>query len=440
MEISELYNIFLKYPVISTDSRKVAPKSIFWALKGENFNGNKFVQAALESGASYAITDDKQYTVPGKTLLFNDTLKTLQLLANFHRKRLNLPVFALTGTNGKTTTKELITTVLSTQYNVKSTQGNLNNHIGVPLTILSFNQSTEIGIIEMGANHPGEINELCNIAEPNFGLITNIGKAHLEGFGSFEGIVNTKSELYRYIIKNKGTIFYNSDNSILNSIEKGNKTVSYGTNSDTYLKAEFLSANPFVNMEIETFEGVKTEINSKLIGAYNFENITAAACIGDFFKISIQNIRKAVENYRPDNNRSQLIKKENNTIILDAYNANPTSMKTALDNFLKLNTDNKIIILGDMYELGSYSKNEHLTILKMLKDTAENNTTLKEIIVIGKYFAEAFSDTFKKSGIINFKKLLDAETFLKNKSYKNYTFLIKGSRAMKLENLTKYIP
>ena len=440
MKINELYNIFLKYPVISTDSRKVAPKSIFWALKGENFNGNKFVQAALETGASYAIIDDKQYAVPRKTLLFNDTLKTLQLLANFHRKKLNLPVFALTGTNGKTTTKELINAVLSTQYNVKSTKGNLNNHIGVPLTILSFDQSTEIGIIEMGANHPGEIRELCNIAEPNFGLITNIGKAHLEGFGSFQGVIETKSELSQSIKKKKGTIFYNSDNPILQNLDKGNKTIAYGTSEETYMKGKILSADPFIKIGIETFEGLKTEIETQLIGSYNFENILAAACIGDFFKISIQNIKKAVENYRPDNNRSQLIKKENNTIILDAYNANPTSMKTALDNFLKLNTGNKIIIIGDMYELGSYSKNEHLTILKMLKDTSENNTTLKEIIVIGKYFAEAFSDTFKKSGINNFKKTSDAETFLKNKSYKNYTFLIKGSRAMKLENLTKYIP
>jgi len=439
MKINELYNIFLKYPVISTDSRKVTPKSIFWALKGENFNGNKFVQAALESGASYAITDDKQYAVPGKTLLFNDTLKTLQLLANFHRKKLNLPVFALTGTNGKTTTKELINSVLATQYNVKATQGNLNNHIGVPLTILSFNQSTEIGIIEMGANHPGEINELCNIAEPDFGLITNIGKAHLEGFGSFEGVIETKSELYQSIKKKEGTIFYNSDNPILQNLDKGKKTIAYGTSEENYMKGKILSADPFIKIEIETFEGLKTKIETQLIGSYNFENILAAACIGDFFKISIQNIKKAVENYRPDNNRSQLIKKENNTIILDAYNANPTSMKTALDNFLKLNTGNKIIIIGDMYELGKYSVQEHRNILNFISESLIKFETLKEVIIIGRYFKEAVKEEHLQKNILYFDTTEKAETFLRNNTYKNYTFLIKGSRAVKLEKLTNPI-
>ncbi len=439
MKISELYKIFLKHPVITTDSRNVPKNSIFWALKGENFNGNSYVQDALNSGASYAITDDKASLISEKTILFNDTLKTLQLLANFHRKQLNLPIFALTGTNGKTTTKELILKILSSQYNVIATKGNLNNHIGVPLTILRIKKETEIGIIEMGANHPGEIQQLCDIAEPNFGLITNIGKAHLEGFGSFEGIIKTKSELYQNVIKNKGTIFYNSDNQILNSLEKGPKTVTYGANSGNRLNSRLLSVNPFVNIEIETFEGLKTEINSQLIGTYNFENISAASCVGDFFKISIQNIKKAIENYTPDNNRSQLIKKKKNEIILDAYNANPTSMKASLNNFLTLKKRKKIIILGDMYELGKYSKKEHTEILELLKIAFRENDSVKEIMVTGNYFNDAFSNDFQDSGIIHFITTNDLETFLKNKTYTDCTFLIKGSRAMKLENLVTFI-
>jgi len=439
MKISELYNIFLKHPVITTDSRDVPDNSIFWALKGENFNGNNYVADALNSGASYAITDDKASFISEKTIFFDDTLKTLQLLANYHRKQLNLPIFALTGTNGKTTTKELIFKILSSQYNAVATKGNLNNHIGVPLTILRIKKETEIAIIEMGANHPSEIQQLCDIAKPNFGLITNIGKAHLEGFGSFEGIIKTKSELYQNIIKNNGTIFYNSDNSILNSLEKGLKTLSYGTNSDNYLNSSLLSVNPFVNLEIETFEGLKTEINSQLIGAYNFENITAAACVGDFFKISIQNIKKAIENYTPDNNRSQFIKKDTNEIISDAYNANPTSMKASLNNFFTLKKRNKIIILGDMYELGKYSKKEHTEILELLKIALRENDSVNEIIVTGKYFNEAFNNDFQDSGIIHFITTNELETFLKNKTYNNCTFLIKGSRALKLENLITFI-
>ncbi len=439
MTIPDLYKIFLKHPTIITDSRKIRKNCIFWALKGENFDGNQFVKEALNSGASYAVIDNPEFSVPDKTILVKNALETLQLLANFHRKELNLPIFALTGTNGKTTTKELIYSVLSTQYKVKATQGNYNNHIGVPLTILSFNKSTEIGIVEMGANHPGEIKELCAIAEPNFGLITNIGKAHLEGFGSFEGIVKTKSELYQSIINNKGTIFYNSDNSVLNALEKGDKTLSYGTNEESYLKARFLSANPFVNIEIETFEGLKTEINSKLIGAYNFENMAAASCVGDFFKISIQNIKKAVENYIPTNNRSQIIEKEKNTVILDAYNANPASMKASLDNFLNLNYPNKIIILVDMYELGKYSKKEHENILELIKISVLKSNNLKEIIIIGKYFNEAVSEKYLIPQIKYFNTTEEAETFLKNKTYNNYTFFIKGSRAVKLENLINFI-
>ncbi len=439
MTIPELYKLFLKYPNITTDSREITENSIFWALRGENFNGNKFAESALNSGAIYAIIDDRDYRKSDRTILVNNSLETLQQLANYHRKKLNIPILALTGTNGKTTTKELINSVLSTQYKVKATQGNFNNHIGVPLTILSLNKTTEIGIIEMGANHPGEINILCEIAEPDFGLITNIGKAHLEGFGSFEGVTETKAELYKHILKNKGTIFFNSDNPLLNDLDKGNKTVSYGRNPDTYLKGKIISSNPFLSVEIETYEGIKTEINSKLIGTYNFENILAAACTGDFFNISVQNIKKAIEKYTPSNNRSQIIKTKNNTIILDAYNANPSSMQLSAENFVNLNYQNKILILGDMYELGKYSEEEHKKVIISASEYLKKHSDIKAIFFVGKYFKNASDNIKTNSEIKYFKSTEEIETYIQNKTYNNYTFFIKGSRAVKLETLINYI-
>jgi len=438
MEISELYKLFLKHPNITIDSRDVPDNSIFWALKGEKFNGNKFAYSALKAGASYAIIDDKKFYYSEKTIFVQDVLKMLQLLANYHRKQLNLPILALTGTNGKTTTKELILTILSTQYNIKATQGNFNNHIGVPLTILTFNKLTEIGIVEMGANHSGEIKELCNIAEPNFGLITNIGKAHLEGFGSFEGVIKTKAELYQSIIKNKGTIFFNSDNSVLNTLEKGNKTLSYGTNKESYLKAQFLSANPFVNLEIETSKGLKTKINSRLIGFYNFENIAAASCVGDFFKISIRNIKKAIENYIPDNNRSQFIQKNHNKIILDAYNANPTSMSLAIDNFMDIEQKNKVIILGDMFELGKHAEKEHTNIVKKLIKIKQKNKNIR-IYIIGSMFHSIYINKFQNEDFESFKTTKEFINYISEKKFKEEWFFIKGSRGMKLETVVQYI-
>ncbi|NOZ35255.1 MAG: UDP-N-acetylmuramoyl-tripeptide--D-alanyl-D-alanine ligase [Chlorobi bacterium] len=439
MTIPELYKLFLKYPKITTDSRKMLENSVFWALKGDKFNGNIFVQSALKSGAAFAVTDEKKYQTSDKVILVNNSLEALQQLANYHRKQLNVPIFALTGTNGKTTTKELINSVLSTQYKVKATHGNFNNHIGVPLTILSFDKNTEIGIVEMGANHPKEIDTLCKIVEPNFGLITNIGKAHLEGFGSFEKIIETKSELYQSLIKNNGTIFYNSDNPILRELNKGDKTVAYGQNDEAYLKGKITTVNPFLDVEIETFEGLKTEINSKLIGLYNFENILAASCVGDFFNISIQNIKKGIENYIPENNRSQIIKHKYNTIILDAYNANPASMKVSVNSFLESYKNNKILILGDMYELGKYSDNEHSKILKIASDTIKTDTSVKLIIVIGKYFKKVYTNEHIKAGIVHFNSASEAETFLNKNPYKGYTFLIKGSRAVKLEDILQSV-
>ncbi len=440
MNTEEIYKIFLQYPQIITDSKKIKKNSIFWALKGKNFDGSNFIKNALNSGAEFAVTDNPEYKKSKKVITVNNSLKALQELALYHRRQIKVPILAITGTNGKTTTKELINSVLSSQYKISATKGNLNNHIGVPLTLLSINKSDDAGIIEMGANHPGEIEQLCKIAEPDFGLITNIGKAHLEGFGSFEGVIKAKSELYEYLTKNNGTIFFNKDNKILSSLNKGKKQIAYGTSNDVYLKGKIINANPFLKIEAETYEGLKIEINTKLTGDYNFENILAAACVGDFFNISIQNIKKAVENYIPVNNRSQIIKTEYNTIILDAYNANPASMTASINSFVKSHKGKKIIISGDMYELGKYSKEEHHKIIMLLKNILNGNNSVKKAIITGKYFKEAYTDNIKQSEILHFNTTKELETFLQKESYKNYTFLIKGSRAVKLENIVNSIP
>ncbi len=439
MNIEKIYELFLRYPNITTDSRKVPSNSIFWALRGDNFNGNKFAEQALVSGAEYAIIDDKNYFISGKTILVEDSLKALQELANYHRKQLNIPIFALTGTNGKTTTKELIKVVLSTKYKVAATEGNLNNHIGVPLTLLSFDKNTEKGIIEMGANHIGEIKLLCEIAEPDFGLITNIGKAHLEGFGSFEGVIKAKSELYDNIVKNEGVIFCNSDNNILKKLDKGNKIIFYGTKPGNYVEGKLLSSLPCLKVEIKISDSVKIQINTNLTGKYNFENILAAACVGVFFNVSADDIKKAVENYYPENNRSQLIKKKHNTVILDAYNANPSSMRVSIESFSELENENKIIILGDMYELGKYSQAEHKKILNFAKEKVTKDKSIKEVLICGKYFGESYMSDYKDCNILYFSDTENVKEYLKSKTYENFIFLIKGSRAMKMENVADYI-
>jgi UDP-N-acetylmuramoyl-tripeptide--D-alanyl-D-alanine ligase len=421
----QIHQLFKKYPVVSTDSRKIEKDSIFFALKGENFNGNKFAEAALNKGAACAIIDEADFKISDKTILVNDVLLSLQKLANYHRKQLGIPILAITGTNGKTTTKELISSVLSQKFNVCFTSGNLNNHIGVPLTLLKMNSTTEFGVVEMGANHPGEIAELCTIAEPDFGLITNVGKAHLEGFGSFEGVINTKSELYRHLEKNKGLIFYNSDNPILSGLLKNTKNkYSYGSKQANF-KGELLHSPPFVHLKVNFPKGV-LYLNTNLTGDYNFENILAAACIGNYFDVEPVDIQTALKNYHPQNNRSQLIKKENLKIIMDAYNANPTSMQASIKSFISNAPENSYLILGDMLELGEYAIEEHTAILKLL----EAYPSVK-VYTVGEIFNEIASE-FNCHSFMNVNEFCK---FLENNPIKNGNILIKGSRGIQLEKV-----
>jgi UDP-N-acetylmuramoyl-tripeptide--D-alanyl-D-alanine ligase len=425
MELEQLYTIFAKYPSISTDSRNVAKNSIFFALKGENFNGNKFSGLALQNGAAYAIIDEKQYYVSERTIVVDDVLKTLQLLANYHRKQFTIPFIGITGTNGKTTTKELIQAVLSSTYRTSATIGNLNNHIGVPLTLLKIESNTEIAIVEMGANHQNEIEHLCEIAEPEIGLITNIGKAHLEGFGSFKGVIKAKSELYDYIKLHNGTLICNRADSLLNELAGDYASVGYGEGPDSLVKARMIKSDPF--LEIELSLGKKNMfVKSKLTGAYNLNNLLAAVAIGIHFRVSAENIKAALEIYEPTNNRSQLLRTRKNTLILDAYNANPSSMKLAIDNLVQLDSKNKYAILGDMLELGIYSEEEHLAVVEQLR-TAK----LKNVVLVGKHFrksAEAYA-------MIHCQDAAEAKIRIESMNIDSATILIKGSRGIQLEKV-----
>jgi UDP-N-acetylmuramoyl-tripeptide--D-alanyl-D-alanine ligase len=415
MNISQLYQLYIETYLADTDTRKIRKGSMFFALKGDNFNGNEFAEEALKSGANYVVIDEEKHKNDSKTILVDNVLETLQKLANFHRKQLAIPVISLTGSNGKTTTKELINAVLSKKYVTVATAGNLNNHIGVPLTLLSMTPKTEIGIVEMGANHLKEIEFLCKIAEPSYGLITNFGKAHLEGFGSFEGVVKAKSELYDFLRLNKRIVFINTDDELqvkqsagINTVEFSNKVV------------KFMEANPFVKVQFKN-----TLIESNLIGKYNYNNIAVAVAVGDYFEISEIDIKAAIENYIPVNNRSQIIQKGSNRIILDAYNANPSSMQAALENFAQLKAENKVVFLGDMFELGTDSKEEHEKIAKLVA-----SYRFSKVFLIGK----AFSATDAKNAFVS----ESFESFKNSINYSNInnaTILIKGSRGMALERL-----
>jgi UDP-N-acetylmuramoyl-tripeptide--D-alanyl-D-alanine ligase len=423
MNIKDLYSIYLENPIICTDTRKIQKGSLFFALKGESFNANQFADKAIAEGCSYAIIDEKEYKTSEKHILLTDVLTCLQELATYHREQLNIPIIGITGTNGKTTTKELINSVLSSKYNTYATKGNLNNHIGVPLSLLSINKKHEIAIIEMGANHPKEIAFLCNIAKPNYGIISNIGKAHLEGFGSFENLKNTKKELYDFIEDNGEMLFVNKDNTLLNELSSQIKRYTYG-NENADSKGRFTQASPFLIIELVSPKGI-LYIKTKLIGAYNFENVLAAATIGRFFNIDDLEIKKSLEAYIPSNNRSQLKKTDNNILILDAYNANPTSMAASINSFKNIQAENKTIILGDMLELGKDSYKEHEEIIKLIE-----NNSFKNIFLVGKeFFMHECPKSFNK-----FERTADLLAFLKENIIVNHSILIKGSRGIKLED------
>ena len=414
MEISEIYKIFLKFPIVTTDSRKCPENSIFFALKGENFNGNKFAESALEKGCAYAFVDEKEYADGKRILWVDNCLVTLQKLAEYHRQQLGTKIIAVTGSNGKTTTKELLASVLSKKFNLMYTQGNLNNHIGVPLTLLSLKKEHELAIVEMGASHPGDIEELVNIAHPNFGLITNIGTAHILGFGSFEGVVKTKCELYDYLKANGGKVFYNQMNPLLDEKSKGLDRIAYGTGSD--FSAELIGSDPFLSI---SWKG--SRIDTHLIGAYNFENVLAGIAIGSYFGVDASDIIDAIAGYSPTNSRSQFVKSERNELIIDAYNANPTSMTAALENFSKMRSSRKVVILGDMKELGHVSETEHQRIADMVVSMG-----LDKAFLIGPNFKLTRSDAFK------FDTVDELNEFLKKNPITDSTVLVKGSNSMKL--------
>ncbi|WP_031425873.1 UDP-N-acetylmuramoyl-tripeptide--D-alanyl-D-alanine ligase [Flavimarina sp. Hel_I_48] len=425
MTINELHDIFLKSSGICIDTRKISQNSLFFALSGENFNGNTFADKALKSGACNVVIDDDDYEQE-HTLLVKDSLKALQDLAHFHRKFLGLPIIALTGSNGKTTTKELINAVLSKKYKITATQGNLNNHIGVPLTLLSMNEKTEIGIVEMGANHLKEIKNLSQIAAPDYGYITNFGKAHLEGFGSEAGVVKGKSELYDYIKANGGTLFINADDEKQRARTATSDFYSFGTNANNNLVVTYPPALPFAEIIYQ-----KEPFTSQLTGFYNASNMAAALSMGVFFEVEPEKIKEALAGYKPANNRSQLMQVEQLTLLLDAYNANPTSMEAALTNFKGLGAKHKIAILGDMFELGDTAESEHMQIATLALAQAYDS-----VVLIGKNFAKThinseklfyFDDVtaFEQNVPEQVKSLLKKETLV----------LIKGSRGMALERL-----
>jgi UDP-N-acetylmuramoyl-tripeptide--D-alanyl-D-alanine ligase len=422
MDIEVLYNRFLECTCVCTDTRKIEKDSLFFALKGPNFNANELAHKALEAGAKYAIIDDEQFLYDSGCILVKDVLTSMQQLANHHRRQLNIPVIAVTGSNGKTTTKELIYTVLSKKYKTHATLGNLNNHIGVPLTLLAIKKGVEIAIVEMGANHQKEITSYCLIAEPTHGIITNIGKAHLEGFGGLEGVKKGKGELYDYLLAHEGRVFINSTNEILLNLSQFLNPVYYPGPHDYYC-CELLEEFPYIRIKTENGDVFSTH----LIGKYNFENIAAALCIGKFFDVPAGAANAAVAAYDPQNNRSQIVKKDSNTIILDAYNANPSSMKAAIENFAMMDSGNKVLILGDMFELGNESEKEHAALGKILKDKNPGLLILcgKEMIAAKTLVPEA----------LHFDSRALLEEWLRTHKFNHSTILIKGSRGMGLEKV-----
>jgi len=399
---------------------------MFFALRGENFNGNRFAADALEKGARYAVVDDPLFAGDNRFLLVEDTLKSMQELASVHRKNMPARILAITGSNGKTTTKELIYRILESEYPTLATSKNYNNHIGVPLTLLHLKDHHQYAVVEMGANHPGEIRFLCEIADPDFGIITNIGKAHLEGFGSFQGVIHAKNELYEHICSREGTIFYNSDNTMLKDLLKNTNchTYDYGTSPQAYCSGIITRRTPFLEIQAE-----EVTLKTRLMGDYNFENLMAAICVAKHTGVPMDKLRRTIDNFTPDNNRSQIFHTQNNEILLDAYNANPTSMKAALENFSRLERENKFFILGDMFELGNYSQEEHHNIIEMLK-----NMGLKNVLLVGPHFCKQATPD-----MMAFSQTKSLIKWLKTHPIENNSVLIKGSRGMELEKIVELL-
>ena len=426
MSIEQLYEIYQQNPSVQTDTRKLKEGDIFFALKGGNFNGNNFAKQAINDGAVYAVIDEKEFDIPGKTILVDDVLNTLQQLAKYHRQQFTIPFIAITGSNGKTTTKELIHAVLSTTYKTYTTEGNLNNHIGVPLTILKIKADAEMAVIEMGANHPGEIASYCEYALPTHGVITNVGKAHLEGFGSLEGVKKAKEELFDFLRgQPHGFAFVMWDYDYLQEMSKGiSGIIKYGT-KDAHITGKVKNTEPF--LEVEITQGLSNPlIQSKLVGEYNLPNILVAVTVGDTFEVPEEKIKSAIENYEPTNSRSQLIEKDSNKIILDAYNANPSSMRLAIENFAKLKAPKKVLMLGAMAELGSESLQEHIMIIDLIKQNDWD-----QVALVGGDFVKVEHpyQSFENSAL--------AKSWFQQQGFKNSYILIKGSRSMQMENILK---
>ena len=419
--IEKIYQYYSKKYLVSTDSRKIEEGCVFVALKGERFDGNDFAyQVAQDNIAACVIADRKDLPHHERLFIVEDSLTTLQELARLHRERCNIPIIGITGTNGKTTTKELTAAVLSKKFNLIYTQGNFNNHLGLPLTILRIKPDTEMAVVEMGANHPNEIDQLCTIANPDFGIITNIGKAHLEGFGSFEGVVKTKNELYDFIRNKNGKLFVNHDNELLMNLSNGIDSQTYGKDNNANIKASIVSSNPYL---IINWEG--NEIKTNLVGDYNFENVMAAISVGCHFNIEKNLIIEALENYTPTNNRSQFRKSEKNEIVMDAYNANPVSMHHAIKNFRNISSDNTLLILGDMRELGKDSEKEHQIIVNLIKELKFEN-----VILVGSEFKKTVGTDFT-----TFDNVDELLSYINDNNISGKKILIKGSNSIRLEKI-----
>jgi len=423
ISIEELYKIYQRFLSIQTDTRQLKQGDIFFALKGDNFNGNLFAKQAFEKGAAYAVVDEKQTEPSEKIILVDDVLTTMQQLAKHHRMQFNIPFLAITGSNGKTTTKELIHAVLSSTYKTYTTQGNLNNHIGVPLTILKIKNDAEIAVIEMGANHLKEIEGYCKYALPTHGIITNAGKAHLEGFGGVEGVKKGKGELFDFLRANNGTAFVMWDYDYLHEMSKGISTIiKYGTH-DADITGDTIKSETFLTVEMTSGTSIK-KISTQLVGDYNLPNVLSAVAVGKYFKVEDEKIKLALQNYLPSNSRSQMIEEDSNKIILDAYNANPSSMKAAIENFAKLNADNKVLMLGAMAELGDESLEEHKNIINLI-----SKYNWRKVILVGGDFLKT------PNNYITLNNSSEAKEWFQKEKPQNATVLIKGSRSMQMEKI-----